>query len=98
MDKETAKIIRDGKEVRAFVESDGWSVVKDMLIKKIVDLGNILTIEDKDNLMAEIGARQEAIKILRDWLTEVEGMSEVSKVNDTIFTEYQEKLYIDFGR
>lgn len=95
MDTKTAKIIRQSEEVKAMVQSNGWGEVKAMIFEKIMALNDITSLSEADpsKLMIIIAAKQEAVKILIEWLNEVEGMA---KNSDYLKKQFLEKQKEDF--
>ena len=95
MDKETAKQITRTSEIAETVKSHGWGEVKMMLFDKIMELNDITTLAEADpsKLMIIIAAKQEAVKILMEWLNDVEG---IAKSSDFLRKQFLEKQKADF--
>lgn len=54
---------------------------KRMLHERLVDIGNIMTIERGDDMMKEVGARQMVLEIILGWIADVEGTASQNKNN-----------------
>jgi hypothetical protein len=95
MDKETAKQIRISDEVKQMTKSSGWGEVKRMIFDKIMELNDITSLAEADptKLMIIIAAKQEAVKILLEWLNSVEG---IAKNSDFLKKQFLEKQKADF--
>lgn len=96
--KEIDKIMQENDELVLMIKSKGWKIAKKKLFEKIIELSDILVYDEKDahKLMIEIGANQQAIKILLEWIDEIEG--EVSKYNSykNMYKEIQEEKYLKY--
>lgn len=78
MDKETTEILTEGESMRELTTSRGWRLAKIKLLDKIVELDSISSLEtDRDaaDMLQEINGRQVVIKMVLDWIKEVEGRS-----------------------
>lgn len=87
LDKETSDIIRSEKQIEELLRHEGWVIVKDVFDKKILDLESILHIDTKmkaEQIAVDVKARTIAMKILMDWMIEIVGMAENSKITDQI--------------
>lgn len=99
LDKETKQILTDGEKIEKFVESEGWKLVKQRLIKKLATLNSIdevpkdLKSEDR---LREYDIREGVVSIIIDWVREIEGEKNKSKFNKQIFSEIKEELTIRY--
>ena len=95
IDAETAKQLRVSDNIKRLTKSDGWTEVKMMIFNKIMELNDITTLVEIDpsKLMIIIAAKQEAVKILVEWLNEVEG---IAKNSDFLKKQFLEKQTEDF--
>lgn len=86
----------EGEELMSMCDSIGWGIAKRKLMERISDLSDILAYDEKDpeKLMLEIAANQQAVKILIEWMNDIEG--EVARVQDyrTHSKKIQEQRYI----
>jgi hypothetical protein len=78
-----AEILQEGNEVTRYIESEGWKRVKDKFTERIMDLQSIKNLEgvSPEDLIAELKARNTAIDILMDIITELEGRADQHKQN-----------------
>lgn len=98
LDKETKKIFSDGEKLKSMTESEGWSIAKQLLLKKVAEqlnLSNITNI-DPNNIVQIIGIRQETAKALMEWLREIEGNVEQHTSNSGAFSEVNDEFIIHF--
>ena len=82
-DVETNKIMNEGKLVAGFVESSVWQLIRKDLTAKIEDVGSVFGLDNMspDKLVVEVGARQLAVQMVKEWIAEVEGKAEQYNVN-----------------
>jgi hypothetical protein len=91
------KQISDAQEVKAMLESRGWSYVKAKFDEMILDLQNINNIDTTDvaNMQIEIRARVLAFKLLYDFLKQdVYGFVEQQEVAQEKLSESTDTGYI----
>ena len=95
MDKQTAKKIRQSEEIKNMVMSAGWQEAKAMIFTKIMELNDLTSLAEADpqKLMIIIAAKQEAVKILIEWLNEVEG---IAKNSDYLKKQFLEQKRDEF--
>lgn len=91
---ETQHVLSEGEHLANLVKSDGWAVARRKLLERIIAIGDIFQLTDKENLKEELGARQIAIEILRDFLRDVEGSANQYKNNAEFFRQIQEDNYL----
>ena len=73
-DPETQRVLREGQVLADLVKSAAWGLVKRKMNKLLLDLGNILTIDNKTaDPVKELAARQMAIGIIMELVKEIEG-------------------------
>lgn len=76
LDPETARALAANLEVRNMVESEGWRIVKQMLIERVALLSSVTSIPE-DMSMEDIGRetvfRAKTISVIMDWLGAIEG-------------------------
>jgi len=96
-DQETGKILSEGEELANLVKGIGWSIVKKRLTEEIVSLGDIFTLNNKENLAIELGARQMATEILLNWMKKVEGDAfTYDNQNSAAFRQIKQETYIQY--
>lgn len=95
MDKDTKRALRESSELEHLVKSDGWAIARQKIFNKIVELNDITSITefDPNKLIVIIAAKQEAVKILFEWLTEIEG---IAKGNKDLHKQMLEQQKHDF--
>jgi len=79
MDKETTQILSKGEAIYDYVNSQGWSEVKEIFTNKILDLQSIKNLSKgvtATTLAKEISVRECAVDILMEIIKEVEGRAE----------------------
>lgn len=79
----TEQIIGIQKRLHALVGHEGWSVARDRLVKRIEDLQNAFSIEDKTEheMFVDLKARKIASVVLFDWLRDIEGTADQFESN-----------------
>ena len=93
-DKQTMKVMKEGEQLLRLVEDEKWMTAKRLLYKQILEVGNILAIETKENALVELAARQMAITMVFEWIKEVEGSALAHKANAEMFREIQENSHV----
>jgi hypothetical protein len=93
---ETRNLLTKQEKVSNFVDSSEWDLVKACLTEKLADAGSILGLESKDadSLFKEVAARQLAVEIIREWLTEIEGIAVQYKENKKSLNQHPEDQFI----
>lgn len=96
LDKETEKIFTNGEQLKAMTHSAGWSIAKEMLIRKAAGLLNLADISDLNpaTIVQLIGIRQETAKNLLGWLKEIEGTVEQHGANLSSYAEVEDAYII----
>lgn len=81
--------------VKDFVESEAWKHVRSLLTDKIVRLADITTLgDDQRDILETIRSRKIAIKILGDWLNEVEGIAGAYDINQEMFRALKDEQIV----
>lgn len=82
IDAETSKILSEGERLKQLVESDGWKIVRERLMNRMIDVQSVLglDIEDPQKMLIAVGARKQAIQIIYDWFRDIDG--DVSRYAD----------------
>ncbi len=96
LNKDTQKVLREGEQIANLVKSDGWRLVRAKLFNKITDLNSVLGIAGKTNeeIVRELGVRQETVKALFEWLREIEGTAEGHITDEALFKKTMEDNYL----
>lgn len=89
LDPETSQVMSDGEKIANLVASDGWGLVRQMLMEEIAQVNSITDIVETDpqKIIMEVGVRQQLAKILLDWVRKVEGQAEQFKNNGSVLLE-----------
>lgn len=95
MDKKTAKQLRVSDSIKNLVQSEGWGEARSMIIDKMIELNDITNILEADpsKLMIIVAAKQEAVRILSEWLQQVEG---IARNADAIKQQMHDHIKADF--
>jgi len=100
LDRETNALVQRNNDLADMVKSAGWSIAKGMMMDRIAELGNILTIskeiQDSAILSLELRARQNAVQTLLSFLRDVEGQVELHKTQEEIMRIPLEKSWVNF--
>ncbi|NBP02970.1 MAG: hypothetical protein EBU90_23230 [Proteobacteria bacterium] len=83
LDKETSEIAQVALKLRELIETDGWTIAKNKLSERILDLQNAFNIESNDptTMLIDLQARKIATRTLYDWLKDVEGTATQIDIN-----------------
>ena len=83
-DKETIEVTRVGNDLKSLIESAGWSIARERLMKKIANMLNLMTIESPNPsvIIQEIAARQLAAAHVIEWIKDIEGTVHQATSND----------------
>lgn len=83
LDQETSQLKAIAKSLQTLVQNDGWSIARDRLTTKILELQNAFAIEDKtaDEMLIDLKARKVASTILFEWLKDIEGTIDQTEIN-----------------
>ena len=83
MDKETQDILSEQHRLETLVGSEGWSVARDKLVQKVLDLQNAFNINETsaELMLIDLKARKIATQVLYDWLRDVEGTAQSAESN-----------------
>lgn len=97
LDKQTQKIFSQGEQLKSMTESSGWSIAKEMLLKRAANLLNLADISDLNpsTIVQVIGIRQETAKNLLQWIKEVEGTVEQHNGNVSSYFEIKDEYIIN---
>jgi hypothetical protein len=78
MDYETQQALDKGEKLKNFVQSEVWQMVKEYLLEKLGTLNTIGTLDfnkPPEQIVLEAQTRANTVKIIYQWITEVEGMA-----------------------
>lgn len=73
-DTETARQLNRGHAIKELVKSDGWGIVREMLVNKLIDLQSVRNIETEnpEQAVQEIAVRRQVCDTIVEWLREVD--------------------------
>lgn len=96
LSSETKKVMTEGEQLALMVRGDAWAIAKRMLNQKLLELGNILSItaEEKERVVAELGARQMAIETVIKWVNELEGVASQHENNREAYKKIVDDSHI----
>lgn len=84
-DNETNQILSDADHVKSMINSDGWRIVHEKLVQKVMDLQNIYNLDmtDVSTINIQLAARKMAVETITNWLkTDVTGFVEQQESNN----------------
>lgn len=98
MDKETKKILDEGKVLKEFISHEGYVIAKAKLFSRVSGLIDIHTIDmnvTPEHLAIELKARQKASQTILDWIrVDIEGTVQQAETNGQNFTLNQKSWII----
>ena len=105
LDKETARALHQGTELKRMVESEGWAVAKKMLVEKLAILDSVSSLPIGGELsFEEIGQqaayRAHVVSVVTEWLNEIEGRIDQDEQQKSTLTieRDQEIIRVHSGR
>lgn len=84
LDKETQEELRKAEDLTRLTKSKEWIEAKEMLVRLMNENSSVFSIDrtmDPEQAYIEIGARQLAVDMVRQWISEVEGMAVAHEMN-----------------
>lgn len=98
MDKETKKILEEGKTLKEFIEHEGYKIAKSKLFNRVSALIDIHTMDmnvTPEQLAIELKARKLASQTILDWIRiDIEGTVQQAETNGQNFTLNQKSWII----
>lgn len=94
IDPQTQKVLKDGEILANLVDSDGWKMAKKRLCDSLLTVMDIMTLEKKDDIVQEIGARQLAVQLVMNWISEIEGTANQHTSNVELLKTMLKEDYI----
>lgn len=98
IDKETQEVLKEGETASFLAKNDDWKWAKKKLLQKLSNLDSVRTlektIEKKGDVGLEIKARNMTIKMILEWLDEIEGIAEQYEENKKLLEDVQKEDYI----
>lgn len=75
MKDNTKELVGEQKALYDLIQHEGWSIARQKLVDRIMDLQNAFNIEDStaEGLLIDLKSRKLSSKVLYDWLKDVEG-------------------------
>jgi len=97
LDKETERIYTTNEHLKSMTESAGWSIAKELLLKKAATLLNLASLGElnPNTLVLQVGIRQETAKALIEWMKEIEGTVSQHKSNLGAYAEVDDKYIVN---
>lgn len=100
LDKETQKVLDEGREVAEFVNSAAWQRVKKNLFDKLITLDSLTAIPTSlpnEAKLVELTARAGAVSIVIQWIQEVEGVAKQHQANsDAMMATLRRESIVQF--
>lgn len=84
MDKETKKVMSDGEELSLFIKGRAWEIIRTKMMDRILNLNDMTTLPDSENLDREIYARKQTIKTIIDIIEDIKGTAEQHRNHEDI--------------
>lgn len=98
MDKETKKILDEGKVLKEFISHEGYAIAKTKLFNRVSGIIDIHTMNMNlapEQLAIELKARQLASQTILDWIRiDIEGTVQQAETNGQNFTLNQKSWII----
>lgn len=98
MDKETKKILDEGKVLKEFISHEGYAIAKAKLFNRVSGIIDIHTMDMEQppqQLAVELKARKLASQIILDWFRiDIEGTVQQAETNGQNFTLNQKSWII----
>jgi len=98
MDKETKKILDEGKTLKDFMSHEGYGIAKSKLINRVSEIIDIHTMDmnvSPEQLAIELKARKLASQLVLDWIRiDIEGTVQQAETNGQNFTLNQKSWII----
>lgn len=88
------KVIEEKGKVYEFVKSDNWQIIRKKLIDKIIHFDSISNLLDNECTRQDILGNKKAVKLVFDWLNEIEGDAQEYAVLMTQVTKSKEENII----
>lgn len=97
LDIETQEVFKEGEKAHFLIKGKDWQWAKRKLLQNLSNLDSVRTLEkilkDKGDVALEIKARTMTIKMVLEWLDEIEGIAEQHKGNKEAFEDIQKEDY-----
>lgn len=97
--EETQRIMDRDAQLATLVDSDGWRIAKERLIKLLIDNSSITDITGTPEQIAqEVGMRQGVVGIITSWLDEIESsVGRVAQNNELMKEESENEIIKRFN-
>lgn len=94
LDRETAELVRNEKNIEDLCKHEAWPQVKQKFIDKVLDLQSTQNIPlgDPVAMAIEVQSRNMSVDVLMEWMRDIEGSAQKSK--DTSFLIKKESYII----
>jgi len=99
LDVNTRQQLNEADELELMCMSKGWGVAKSILMKDILELGDItsLTELDPNKLIQEVAGRQMAISLLDNWLRKIDSKIKNKNAYHETYIKHVENSFINYG-
>mgnify|MGYP001570457057 CR=1 FL=1 len=87
LDKDTQKLMTEEDWLLDLVRHPGWKVAKKKFSERIMSAGDVFQIES----LKDLYARRHAIRLLYDWLQDVEGTAAQNEDHREVFKRLREE-------
>jgi hypothetical protein len=96
-DAKTNEQLNKADELELMCRGNGWRIAKEMLMKKIIELNDISTIDitNVTNLQAEVAGRNMAIATLFTWINEIDTTIKNKNAYTEVYKSELSGIYID---
>lgn len=97
LDKETQEVLKEGEKANFLINNNDWRWAKTKLLQKLSNLDSVRTLakitENKEDIAVEIKARNMTIKMILEWLDEIEGIAKQHEANKKLLGDVQKEDY-----
>lgn len=76
INEDTKNLLKESKSIKQMMDSEGWKNAKGRILRKLSDLDKISGLPKEADMTMVLG-RAYAIRIIQDWLNELEGIVQV---------------------
>lgn len=95
LDPETQRVFKEGEKAHYLTKSEDWNWAKRKLLQKLSNLDSVKTLKKKGNILQEVKVRQMTIKLVLEWLDEIEGIAEQhAEQNRKLLEKVEEDDYL----
>lgn len=88
LDKETKELLSYQERISELIQSDHWSMLREVLVNKMMDLQSVLNIDPTSDLAVQVQARALAVTYLKDFIAEIEGIANQYKAHSPLMNDH----------